>query len=185
MVLEHSFPARLLAWRLFVYTILKTRDAISKLCLKGKILNTKIQQIMKLIAELSSDERLDLFDSLNEEYEAGLNVPPATPVSNGNKLNIEIKRGAIEHRYISLGRNNNFFPADVMGESDKAAAKTLRLLVHGYAHALETDILRDVGRFRTREWKQFYQDNHIKAGDFIVIERVHAYEYKVYPLRLS
>ncbi len=56
----------------------------------------------------------------------------------------------------------------------------LTLHVEGYDNVIKTDIAA-TKRFRARSWGNFFEMHSLHAGDYVVIERINEYEYKIYP----
>ncbi len=96
--------------------------------------------------------------------------------------------GEVEINEANL-RNNHFymrhlideFPSDVIGGSNKAWAAPDEVIIDwGGPESVRTDIDGKKKFFRARSWiGAFYKLNRAEAGDFVVIEEVGSYRYRV------
>lgn len=149
-------------------------------------MNPNITKVMKLFSELSDDERLDVIDRIEEEYNIDIFVASDSKVSSSssshNRIQIRLSKGAIEHNYISLDKNFDFFPADTLGYTNKPPDKMIHLTIFGYPNPIDTYILQDKNRFHTRSLSQFFNEIKAKPGKFIVIEHNGEYNFHLYPL---
>ncbi|MFA5865038.1 MAG: DNA (cytosine-5-)-methyltransferase [Phycisphaerae bacterium] len=105
---------------------------------------------------------------------------------------IRINEANIRESHFYLTGFSDFFPIDSLGASSKrnGLGKPMRIEVEGLANPVFTDIPRDAktGKprrfFRSRAWvREFFARQKIKPGDQIAIERVNAYEYRIYGIK--
>lgn len=104
---------------------------------------------------------------------------------------IPLTRGNLQNSHVYITQHHDFFPTECYGESKagKGGGKKIRLIVDGLPHAVETDIAKNTGTgrprnfFRRRAWvSRFFKHHGLRAGDIIAIERLDVFTYHVYPL---
>lgn len=115
----------------------------------------------------------------------------ARSVENRKRL-ISITEGNLRNRHLYITGHHDFFPEECYGQSSvkKGTGRKLTLLVEGIPESVETDIAKDGGNghprnfFRRRGWVgEFFEKQRLQVGDFIAIERVDSFTYRVYPFR--
>lgn len=101
--------------------------------------------------------------------------------ANGARRLILVTEANLRHGHLYLTGNLDLFPASVFGppSSREGAGTPVRLDVEGLPEPVYSDIPSDgkTGKprpiFRKRSWtRTFFEKNRVRAGDFIVIERV-------------
>ena len=97
-------------------------------------------------------------------------------------IRIEIGEANLRNNHFYLRDHVHKFPDDVIGGSNKSkAAKQKVTLDWGGPELAQTDIDgEDKKFFRARGWvSSFYRLNEARAGDFVVIEPIEPYRYRV------
>ena len=110
-------------------------------------------------------------------------------VSSRKRL-IAITPGNLRNNHIYISGHHDFFPPEVYGQSSgrKSKAKSVTLQVEGLPEPITTDIAvnRSNGRprnfFRKRAWVgRFFKKHEIREGDVVAVERLDAFNYRIYP----
>lgn len=107
----------------------------------------------------------------------------AEPQPGPGKIVIRLTQGNLNNNHVYLSRHLAFFPADAIGDANKAAGTGRPLTLHfdGLSAATETDIDPNHKIFRVRgsRWSEFFQHHNLKAGDRVVIEQTAPYHYRI------
>ena len=114
----------------------------------------------------------------------GATLPPVTARSTRpvSAIRIEIREANLRHNHFYLRDHVHKFPDDVIGGSNRAKAAAREVILDwGGPEPARTDIDgEDKKFFRARGWiGAFYKLNDAQPGDFIVIEPVEPYRYRV------
>lgn len=99
------------------------------------------------------------------------------------KIRIQLTKGNIKNDHIYLKKYCSFFPKDSFGSSNRNNGEGRKLLLHvdGLGSFIETDIASDKCIFRKRSWcRNFFNLWGLNEGDWVVIEKITEYEYKIY-----
>ena len=130
------------------------------------------------LPEISTEEAVQALDLAKQTWEFILHHLPAL-----ERIIVPVTQGAINNGYLPIGKNRKFYPSDAFGSSNarQGMGKLLRLHISGIHKIVETDIVKEKGVFRDRKWGEFYEHFNLRAGNKIAIEKISAYEYKVYP----
>ena len=90
-----------------------------------------------------------------------------------------------KYAHMYLREQESFFPRDSIGGSaaSRRLGKLLRLEMKGIGEVVQTDIAGDKMIFRKRGWcREFFREAGVEAGDWVEIERMGPYEYRVRPM---
>jgi len=101
---------------------------------------------------------------------------------------ITIKQANLDHGHIYLAECMDFFPSDVVGGRNKAAAAPKTVQIDFGIGQVNTDVVGNKKIFRKRGWvRRFFADNHLAPGDCVVLERLDPYAYRLSaePLELT
>lgn len=105
-----------------------------------------------------------------------------------NIARIKITPGTINHGNISVAKHLGMFPVDSIGgrNKDSQASRLVKLHLVG-GEVIETDIYEDKKAFRYGRptVKTWVKQANAKLGDFICIERIDDYSYKVWIEKFS
>jgi len=101
---------------------------------------------------------------------------------SADPIRIEIREANLRNNHFYLRDHVHKFPDDVIGGSNRSKAAPREVLLDwGGPEPARTDIDgEDKKFFRARGWVgAFYARNDAQAGDFVVIEPVDPYRYRV------
>jgi hypothetical protein len=110
-------------------------------------------------------------------------------VSDRKRL-ISITGGNLRNNHLYISGHHDFFPDECYGPSTakKGTGREVKLVVEGLANPVETDIARDGGKgrprnfFRKRAWVgRFFEKHDLQEGDVIAFEKLDKFTYRVYP----
>jgi len=96
---------------------------------------------------------------------------------------IRLQAGNFGNGHVYLHKDLDFFPLDSIGPSNRRKGEGKLLLLHICCSdkPIETDIAGDKKIFRRRFWDRFFDHHKLEVGDFIAIERISDFQYRVYP----
>jgi DNA modification methylase len=112
--------------------------------------------------------------------------------AENRKRLISITEGNLRNHHLYITGHHDFFPAECYGQSNakKGIGHRLTLVVDGLAKPVETDIAAGAGNgrprnfFRKRNWlTEFFRRHRLQEGDFVAIERLDSFTYRVYPFK--
>jgi len=112
--------------------------------------------------------------------------------AENRKRLISVTEGNLRNHHLYITGHHDFFPAECYGQSSakKGTGRRLTLMVEGLPDAVETDIARDSGNgrprnfFRKRTWLgEFFEKHRLQEGDVVAIERLDPFTYRVYPFK--
>lgn len=110
-------------------------------------------------------------------------------VSDRKRL-ISITAGNLRNHHLYISGHHDFFPGDCYGESSarKGTGRNLTLFVEGLPEPVQTDIARESGTrrprnfFRKRAWVgRFFTRHGLREGDVIAIEKLKPFIYRISP----
>jgi hypothetical protein len=110
-------------------------------------------------------------------------------VSDRKRL-ISITRGNLRNNHLYISGHHDFFPDKCYGESSavKGTGCKIKLVVEGLPKPVETDIARNGGNgrprnfFRKRAWVgSFFKKHDLQEGDVIALEKLDEFTYRIYP----
>jgi len=110
-------------------------------------------------------------------------------VSDRKRL-VSITNGNLANKHIYISGHHDFFPSECYGKSNakSGTGQKLKLFVEGLADPIETDISRNGGNgrprnfFRKRGWvRRFFARHNLRPGDVVAIERIDKFAYRIYP----
>lgn len=110
-------------------------------------------------------------------------------VSDRKRL-ISVTGGNLRNSHLYISGHHDFFPDECYGESTatKGTGRKLKLVVEGLPKAVETDIAKDGGNgrprnfFRKRYWVgSFFKKHDLQEGDVIALEKLDEFTYRIYP----
>jgi hypothetical protein len=104
------------------------------------------------------------------------------------KRYLTLKQSNLSHGHIYLAECMDLFPSDVVGGANKKSAALKAVQIDFGSGSVDTDVVGNKKIFRRRGWvRRFFAENHLRAGDRIVLERLKPYSYRVSaePLRLT
>ena len=110
-------------------------------------------------------------------------------VSDRKRL-VSITNGNLANKHIYISGHHDFFPSECYGKSNakSGTGQKLKLFVEGLADPIETDISKDGGNgrprnfFRKRGWvRRFFARHNLRPGDVVAIERIDKFDYRIYP----
>ena len=110
-------------------------------------------------------------------------------VSDRKRL-VSITNGNLANKHIYISGHHDFFPSECYGKSNakSGTGQNLKLLVEGLPDPIETDISKDDGNgrprnfFRKRGWvRRFFARHNLRPGDVVAIERIEKFAYRIYP----
>ena len=110
-------------------------------------------------------------------------------VSDRKRL-VSITNGNLSNKHIYISGHHDFFPSECYGKSNakSGTGQNLKLFVEGLPDPIETDISKDDGNgrprnfFRKRGWvRRFFARHNLRPGDVVAIERIDKFAYRIYP----
>ena len=110
-------------------------------------------------------------------------------VSDRKRL-VAITKGNIAHKHIYISSYHDFFPSECYGKSNAKSGRgqKLELFVQGLADPIETDISKDAGNnrprnfFRKRGWvRTFFARHNLRPGSVVAVERMDKSTHQVCP----
>jgi DNA (cytosine-5)-methyltransferase 1 len=110
-------------------------------------------------------------------------------VSDRKRL-VSITNGNLANKHIYISGHHDFFPSECYGKSNakSGTGQKLKLFVEGLPDPIETDISKDDGNgrprnfFRKRGWvRRFFARHNLRPGDVVAIERIDKFAYRIYP----
>lgn len=93
---------------------------------------------------------------------------------------LTINQANVDHGHIYLAECMDFFPSDVVGGANKAAAAPRTVVIDYGSGQVNTDIVGNKKIFRRRGWvRKFFAANNLASGDRVILERLGPYVYRV------
>ena len=91
-----------------------------------------------------------------------------------------ITQGNLDNSHMYLTECMDLFPEDTLGGPDESQAAPRTVRVHWGDEFVDTDIVRDKHIFRRRGWvRQFFSAARVTAGDWVLLEQLEPYSYRV------
>jgi hypothetical protein len=108
----------------------------------------------------------------------------SVPAGRIERIVIRLTQGNLNNNHIYLRKHLDFFPAEAIGAANAHDGEGTLLTLHfeGFPEPVETDIAGDKKIFRCRgEVRRFFAHHRLSEGDYVVVERLSAHEYRIGP----